>query len=147
VVVLPQLNGDGVLPRGIHEAKWDDIVARFGGTVHRRELLSGLWAALHDLRAAGCGRAYLDGSFVTDRDIPNDYDLCWDMAGVDFASLNPVLLDVRPPRAAQQARYRGDILPNIVETSSGAPFVDFFQTNKLTGGTKGIVAINLKELT
>jgi hypothetical protein len=42
--------------------------------------------------------------------------------------------------------YRGDILPNVTESASGAPFVDFFQQNKITGGVKGIVAINLEEL-
>ena len=51
----------------------------FGGTAHRAELLAGLLDALHDLQRAGCRLAYLDGSFVTDKDAPGDYDLCWDM--------------------------------------------------------------------
>jgi hypothetical protein len=147
VVVIPALDNSGVLPPGIHEAKWDEIVARFGGSTHRLEQLRGLRSALEDLRDAGCDRAYLDGSFVTDKGVPNDYDLCWEMPGVTVSLLTPALRDVRPPRAAQQARYRGDILPNVVEASSGAPFVDFFQRDKTTGGVKGIVAINLRELT
>jgi hypothetical protein len=147
VVMLPDLESGGVLPPGIHMATWDEIVARFGDSTHREELLGGLRAALEDLRAAGCELVYLDGSFVTDKEVPNDFDLCWEMAGVNVALLKPVLRDVSPPRAAQQARYRGDILPNVTERSSGAPFVDFFQRDKVTGGTKGIIAINLKELT
>jgi hypothetical protein len=142
--MLPYLDGDGALPPGIHLATWDELLAVFGTTTHRNELLAGLREALDDLRAAGCRFAYLDGSFVTNKEVPNDYDLCWDMGGV---KLHAVLLDVDFPRATQKARYRGDILPNVVETGSGAPFVDFFQNNKITGGKKGIVAINLEELT
>jgi hypothetical protein len=98
------------------------------------------------LRAAGCQQAYLDGSFVTVKEAPGDYDLCWDMDGVDLGKLDAVILNVTPPRAEQHARYRGDILPNVLENSSGAPFVDFFRRNKVTGGRKGVVVINTKEV-
>jgi len=147
VVMLPDFDSSGALPQGIHDASWDEIVARFGWTEYRRELLAGLRDVLGDLQLAGCRRAYLDGSFITDREVPGDYDLCWEMDGVSMKKLHPVLHDVDPPRAAQQARYRGDILPNVVEGQTGAPFVDFFQRNKVTGGVKGIVAINIEELT
>ena len=145
-VTLPDLDTDGALPLGIHLATWDEVVAFFGGTAHRAELLAGLLDVLRDLQRAGCRTAYLDGSFVTDKEVPGDYDLCWDMDAVDLSKLHPVILDVDVPRAAQKARYRGDILPNVTEGSSGAPFVEFFQRNKVTGGVKGIVAINLEEL-
>jgi hypothetical protein len=143
---LPELDADGILPPGIHLASWEEVVERFGGTARRDELLVGLLDLLRDLQEAGCHLVYLDGSFVTDKAIPGDFDLCWELDNVDLTKLPPVILDVRPPRAAQKARYRGDILPNVVERSSGAPFVDFFQKNKVTGGVKGIVAINLEEL-
>jgi hypothetical protein len=144
--VLPNFDADGALPQGIYVASWDEIVERFGWTDHRMDLLAGLADVLVALRVAGCRLAYLDGSFVTDKEVPGDYDLCWEMDGVDLHKLDPIVQDVASPRAAQQARYRGDILPNVREGSSGAPFVDFFQRNKVTGGSKGIVAINIKEV-
>jgi hypothetical protein len=144
--VLSDFDANGALPPGIYVASWDEIVERFGWTEHRKDLLAGLADALAALRVAGCRLAYLDGSFVTDKEVPGDYDLCWEMDGVDLHKLDPIIQDVLPPRAAQQARYRGDILPNVVEGSSGAPFVDFFQRNKVTGGFKGIVAINIEEV-
>ena len=146
VTVLPDFDADGALPPGIHGASWDEIVERFGWTAHRMDLLAGLVDALAVLRSAGCRLAYLDGSFVTDKEVPGDYDLCWEMDGVDLHKLDPIVLDVTPPRAAQQARYRGDLLPNVLEGNSGAPFVDFFQQNKATGGSKGIVSINIEEV-
>jgi ribosome-binding protein aMBF1 (putative translation factor) len=67
-------------------------VARFGHTPRRLALLSGLKAGLDALRAAGCRRAYLDGSFVTAKEAhfgtpPGDFDACWETAGVDFPAL------------------------------------------------------------
>jgi hypothetical protein len=144
--VLPDFDDTGALPPGIYEATWDEVLEFFGRTAHRQELLAGLRDALRDLQAAGCRRAYLDGSFVTDKEPPSDFDLCWDEDHVDWTKLDPVLLDTRPPRLAQQARYRGDIFPNVVERGSGQPFIDFFQNNKVTGGRKGIVAINVEEV-
>lgn len=146
VAVLPDFDADGALPLGIHVASWDEIVERFGWSDHRMDLLAGLADLLANLRAAGCRLVYLDGSFVTDKEVPGDYDLCWEMDGADLRKVDPIVLDVAPPRAAQQARYRGDILPNVHEGSTGAPFVDFFQRNKVTGGSKGIVAINIEEV-
>jgi hypothetical protein len=145
-VALPDLDDDGVLPPGIHVASWEEVVEKFGGTAYRAELLAGLLEVLRHLRQAGCRRIYLDGSFVTAKEHPADYDLCWDLDHVDLAKLPPVVLDVSFPRVAQKARYHGDILPNVIERSSGAPFVEFFQRNKVTGGMKGIVAIDLEEL-
>jgi len=67
--------------------------------------------ALDSLRAAGCQRAYIDGSFVTDKDDPEDFDACWEVAGVDPARLDPELLDFSKRRAAQKAKYRGELFP------------------------------------
>ncbi len=81
---------------GIHAATWGEIVARFGYAPHSLRLLAGLKAALDVLREASCRRAYLDGSFVTRKEVPNDFDGCWELAGVDFdllEQLDPVLLD------------------------------------------------------
>ena len=44
----------------------------------------GVTLALRDLRAAGCKRAYIDGSFITTNEHPGDFYVCWDLDGVDF---------------------------------------------------------------
>ena len=143
-MVLPDFDDDGVLPPGTYFASWEEIAERFGSTPHRSKILAGLCDLLRDLQEAGCRRAYLDGSFITDKDEPQDFDLCWELDGVDLSKLPAPILDVAFPRRAQQSRYRGDILPNVLESSSGSPFVEFFQTNKATGGKKGIIAIDLE---
>ena len=109
--------------------------------------MTGLKAALEDLKGAGCRTVYVDGSFVTSTTRPNDYDACWDEAGVDPAALDPVLLTFDPGRATQKAKYRGELFPaSVIADSDGLSFLEFFQTDKETGKPKGIVAIDLRGL-
>jgi hypothetical protein len=139
------------LPAGIYEATWDEILARFGFTAHRLTLLAGIKEALDALHAAGCRRAYLDGSFVTAKEIPGDFDVCWETAGIDWAllaSASPVLLTFDPGRAAQKAKYGGELFPAdaAADLASRRRYLEFFQRDKRTGDPKGIVAMDLGDL-
>jgi hypothetical protein len=134
----------GNLPPGIHAATWQEVAAAFGSSEHRQRLLAGLLRALQALRAAGCTRAYIDGSFVSAKDAPGDFDACWDAQGVDPAVLDPALLDFTNRRAAQKAKYAGELfIANQAAVPAGTAFLDFFQRDKSTGDAKGIVAIDL----
>lgn len=142
--MIPEFEEDGSLPPGFHWATWDEIVRRFGYTAHRRNLLAGLQYAIDALRVAGCHTVFLDGSFVTAKHAPNDFDACWDPQGVDPGLLDPLLLDFRNGRAAQKAFFGGELFPaHLREGASSSSFLAFFQTAKETGATKGIVAIRI----
>ena len=145
--MIPEFDGNGNLPPGIHEASWSEFVERFGWTPHRQKLIRGLGAALESLRAAGCQRVYIGGSFVTSKDIPNDYDGCWDMDGVDVNLIDPILLKFDDRRAAQKAKYLGEFFPaEVTELRSGSIFLEFFQTDEESGQSKGIILLNLERL-
>lgn len=110
VMPIPDFDPDsGNLPAGIHEATWDEIVAALGTNRRRVELIDGLRRAFDALRVAGCKRAFIDGSLATTKEQPGDFDGCWDARGVDPSSLDPVLLDFRHGRAAQKAKYGGEL--------------------------------------
>src|SRR5438094_981503 len=109
--MIPPFKSAGSLPSGIHPASWQQLTERLGATSHRRQLLAGLKAALTSLRVGGCRTAYVDGSFVTAKDVPGDFDACWDTTGVDPALLDPVLLVFDRGRAAQKAKYGGELFP------------------------------------
>jgi hypothetical protein len=143
---LPRFDADGDLPPGIHWTDWETFTLRFGRTKWRRTLLDGLEAAIIELRKAGCQTLYVDGSFITSKDTPGDFDGCWELKGVNLRSLDPVLLDMNAPRAAQQAKYHGELLiASIIEGSTGLTFLEFFQQAKL-GKPKGIIAFDLRRL-
>ena len=136
-------NRRGNLPAGIHAASWDEVKARCGNSVRRRVLLVGLEAALMALQAAGCQTVYIDGSFVTAKEEPGDYDACWGVAGVDEKQLDPVFLDFSNNREAQKRKYLGEFFPaELPEGGSGKTFLQFFQQDR-NGYPKGIVALNL----
>lgn len=133
-----------ILPAGIHVATLSEVEARFAINRGRRVQFQGLLSALQNLRAAGCVRAFLDGSYVTAKPQPGDFDVCWDPTGVRRAFLDPVLLTFQDHRAAQKAKYQGEFFPSTVPAdAAGAIFIEFFQIDRFTGAPKGIVAIDL----
>src|SRR5262245_17707809 len=95
----------GILPPGIHWASLEEVGTRFAVTPHRAWLFQGVVAVAEVLRSAGCMRMYLDGSFVTAKERPSDYDGCWEPANVNPTQLDPVLLDFSDGRAAQKLKY------------------------------------------
>jgi hypothetical protein len=144
-MIPPFDSRSGNLPAGVHDASWDEVRERYGHNAARRRLLRGLRRALDDLEAAGCRVVYLDGSFVTEKEIPRDFDACWEADGVNADDLHTSLLRTRWPRRAQKHRYGGDIL--IADSPSepyGPTFVEFFQRDGETGAPKGIVRIMLR---
>jgi DNA-binding XRE family transcriptional regulator len=109
--VIPEFDPAGNLPAGIHEATWNELATRYGTSVHRRRLLNRLKLALESLRNAGCRRAYVNGSFVTAKDEPGDFDACSEVERVDSRLLDPVLLDFSERRRAQKSKFGGELFP------------------------------------
>ena len=115
--MLPSFKRSGLLPPGVHDCDWAEFAGRYGEkrlgeNPRRARLLRGLAALLLDLHRAGCGIAYVDGSFVTREKWPDDFDVCYSGEGMIGAHLEPVLRDFRAGRAAQKARYGGEALPH-----------------------------------
>ncbi|HZL48975.1 MAG TPA: hypothetical protein VFC30_08165 [Solirubrobacteraceae bacterium] len=137
----------GNLPPGIHHATWTQIVTRYATSARRRELLNGLLDALLSLKAAGCTTAYLDGSLVTVKEHPDDFDACWESTCVVLDRLDPELLDFSDERAAQKARYGGELFPaEAAAEPDGPTFLEYFQRERITKRPKGIIAIDLTGL-
>jgi len=150
--MIPAFDAGGNLPPGIHQASWREIVMLFGRTAHRRSLLAGMKEAFQSLKRANCRMVYLDGSFVTDKEAaygapPDDFDGCWDPEGVDPNLLDPVLLDFENKRAAQKAKFGGELFISLMPAAPQGPiYLEFFQIDKRTGGPKGIIALDLAQL-
>lgn len=144
--MLPEVDpATGYLPPGVHDAPWACIPPRFGGNPHRAELLGGLLRALLNLAGAGCREVLLDGSFVSERALPNDYDAAWETSGVDPYRLDPVLLDFSNGRAAMKAKYLGELFPASAFATAGVCYRDFFQKDR-NGVPKGVLLVDLGSL-
>jgi hypothetical protein len=75
--MLPAFNQDGNLPEGIHRATEVEVVSRFATVSARRKWLG---ERLHDLlemakSTSKLERVFLWGSFVTNKESPNDLDV------------------------------------------------------------------------
>lgn len=144
--MIPSFNANGKLPSGIHPCTWQEFISRFGTTQHRLKLIAGLEISMQQLQNAGCLTIYIDGSFVTDKLVPGDFDACWETTGVDIPKLQllaPALFDFSAKRAAQKAKYGGELFPaGWPADTTGTLFLDFFQQDR-DGNSKGIIAIDL----
>jgi hypothetical protein len=145
--MIPEWTSNGVLPPGIHAATLDEVAQHLVTNHHRLDLFQGLKKLLKHLKEAGCQLAYLDGSYVTSKYRPNDYDLCWDPKYVDIDKLNPCLLDfsIFGRKRMKFLYLSSDIfIATNTEQSSGLTFLDFFQHDS-EGRKKGIIKIRLQE--
>jgi hypothetical protein len=134
---------NGNLPAGIFDTTWPEFCTRFGITAQRLQLIKGLEAALTNLAIAGCKEAFIDGSFVTAKLEPNDFDACWNPENVSSQLIDPVLIDFSKKRSAMKAKYGGELfLTTLPATREGKPFITFFQEDR-QGKPKGIIRLDL----
>lgn len=142
--MIPPFDEKGNLPQGIHWAEWTEFKVRFGINFPRQRMIQGLELAMTELKKAGCQTIYINGSFVTDKPIPNDFDACWEREGVDINYLRenaPYLLRFFDSRV-QKAKYKGEIYPSDQPVDEAIITLDFFQQDR-NGNPKGIIAIDL----
>lgn len=130
-----------VLPPGVHNATLKEVEARFATSDYRKRLYSGFINGVTALRKAGCQEIFLDGSFITEKPIPADFDVCWDPIGVNPTKLDPVLLDFHDRRKKQKEHFYGEFFPASWLADGKNFFFDFFQIDRYTGKAKGIICI------
>ena len=134
-----------MLPPGIHPTTLPEIKARFAKTPHRKRLFNGFCKAVYDLQEAGCKTVYLDGSFVTEKHHPNDFDAAWDPSSIDPDKLDPVLLNFKNKREAQKLKYGGELFLATSPDTIDIDYLEFFQHDRDTGLRKGILSIQLDD--
>jgi hypothetical protein len=146
--MIPQFTEEGLLPPGVHETDLEELKEKMRWSHKRRELLEGLEEALELMMSCGVVRAYLDGSFVTDKDRPNDIDGCYDLAedvtSEDLKRLAPIFPPSPSNRTEAKRRFGVDLFPAAATAlGSGQPFLRFFQTDR-EGRERGVLSVELQ---
>jgi len=146
-MAIPVKN-NGELAAGEHQAALDEIEAMYGRSNDRRKLLmQGLREAAENLEKAGVSRIWVNGSFITDKDEPNDIDGCWEYNdSMDLNALDPVFLSMNSREEVKNKYGLDFFIAQQVEGRSGKPFPKFFQVNR-DGEAKGIIVVELGERT
>ena len=135
----------GYLRPGTHIATWQDVVNLCGFNDHRKELLIGLRNALLNLKEAGCRVLYLDGSFVSMKTKPRDFDGAWEQQGVDLTRVDPVLLTFTNGRRKMKEKFKGELFLAHHIAIDSVYFRDFFKTDRV-GIRKGVLLVDLGSL-
>lgn len=138
---------DKNLPPGIHLTTWEEFKTRYGLNHKRILQINGLERAIEQFRNAGCTKIFIDGSFVTDKKNPNDYDALYDLNEINEDIIDDRLIDAtKIGREKQKRYYQGEFFPMYANATSpvGSRYIDFFQKDKKTKQPKGIIRIDLR---
>ncbi len=142
---IPDFDGNGNLPPGVYRVSLEDVKVRFTWNKRRRLLFDGLAAAVGNLVAAGVATVWIDGSFTTSKEKPGGIDGCWDYSpAVDVDALDPVFLDINPPREAMKRKYGVDFLVSGIrlEDATFQTVEEFFQSDR-DGNPRGILVVEI----
>jgi len=106
---IPQLNQYGLLPVGIHLASMDDVYARFCTSSHRWRLWQGLHQYINKLESCGAldcvSHIYIDGSYISDKRLPADIDVCFYIPQSADAASCVKLFEAVADQAGIKAKY------------------------------------------
>lgn len=129
------------LPPGIHPFTLKQLRQDFVYNEQRQHVFDKLSEVIAHLKEAGCKRAFLGGSFVTGKELPKDFDLCWDPRGVDLTKVDPMLVNAGP--FAKKEKFGGDVFHWLPELT-GYDHLKGFQWDR-HGESKGVVSIDLSK--
>lgn len=140
-----EYQSNGYIIPGIYVMEVNKFSEIFGYTNHRKLLIEGLIKGVNQLRSCGCSKIYVDGSFISKKSIPGDFDACWDPQGVDLVKLKtefPLFFDFANKRENQKNYYKGEFFPSTISAVKNPPltYIDFFQQDK-EGNPKGIIQL------
>lgn len=139
--MIPPFDVNGNLPSGIHLATLDEVKKRYAYSPLRKHLFDGLVKLARSLRSSGCKTLFVDGSYITNKVDPGDYDAVWEPDGVDN-TIDPLLRSGWNLKAIRQ-KYGGDVfcrMPDILDKDH----VEFFQSDRF-GNAKGIIKMDLRK--
>ena len=152
--MIPDFNQNGDLPEGIWNATIEEVKERYASGRFRKRLFEGLLKVLPVLKNGGCTMLFLDGSFVTSKELnaSSDYDaciLCTESSADLKVHLFPTPGDIVHCNHVQKEMYRGEFKfadkPEHFDQSirKDVTFLDYFQFDTRTQQKKGIIRIEL----
>jgi predicted nucleotidyltransferase len=143
-VALPDFNEDGDLPPGVYRATVAETLKRFGEGSAGRRLVAGRLSRIYQLATSTgkVARFVVFGSFVTDKEQPNDVDIILLMEdSFDLASVTGEAAVVFEHMEAD-ARFGASVFWTRRSGAIGGEqaMIEHFQIRR-EGGRRGIVEI------
>ena len=128
---------------GIHKYSMHEVERMFAYNDIRDKHFEGFMKWARELKEAGCKTVYLDGSFITRRKDPHDFDACWEPFVPKTRPKAQSLLDESiDGNLARKKEFGGDIFPRF--TAKYGDRVEKWQYDERTRRVKGIIEIDLR---
>lgn len=149
LVALPEFRDDGWLPEGHYAASWEEVIDRLGGSPGslRGQVARNLLSWKDEVKARGVsGWLLLDGSFVSAKEDPSDFDA---LLVIDEETRKILENDIEARRLLDysECKNRGfDLLYYFAATVRDYPSLvglDLWDRDKRTGKLKGVLEVSL----
>jgi hypothetical protein len=147
-MAIPPFDENGNLPKGTWEATIEEVRERFGAYPTRRRMQFGfLMDAIAILKEVGCTTLFLDGSYVTEKILPGDFDalvLSSENGGEAITKIEEKLIHV--PQKYRGEFYCAEDLAYDRYLKKTVTFLELFQTewnNRSELIRKGIIQIQI----
>ena len=122
---IPALDSHGLLPIGIHDCTLNEIEQMLAGNRHRKRLFRNLAKCIAvEIRPLFSEPLFVNGSFATSAEEPNDVDVALDLRHASRAVLASGLRFKHFHGRRLHSEYRVDFLVNL---PGGEDFSVFFQ--------------------
>ena len=142
-VVIPEFDLNGNLPEGVHDASIEEVRTRFAYNPTRQRLFEAFLEVMDILHECKSPEVHLDGSFITTKEEPSDYDMCWESTGVEPTDRLRALLELREQR---KEWYLGDIFLRMPQPPYFYDDVEHWQSDsRQEDDVKGIIRIRLRQ--
>lgn len=143
---IPDFLANGNLPPGIYIVSFEGFIKKYGINYCRNSQLKGLERAIVEFKNGGATKIFVDGSFVSNKINPGDFDVVYDLDEIDDNRIDKLLLDSSiHGRKLQKIHYGGEFFPMSNRADRlGTSFINYFQKDKKTKDPKGIIQIDLR---
>jgi hypothetical protein len=145
---IPDFNQHGLLPVGLHDCTLDEIQAKMTWSDRRAYLFNRLTQCINvELAPRFSLNLYVDGSFVTDKEDPDDTDIVLDLVGQDNATCWLGLMFYTDHGPRLKAEYDVHFLINLPGNNDFVQFFSYLGTKsaKIKGldpkFTKGLLRV------
>jgi hypothetical protein len=131
----------------LHETiplSYEELKYHFGTNPRRMDQINNALQFFRIFHSCGCQTVFIDGSFVSKKEYPEDIDLCFDMTGVNAEKLKEAF----PPffNRNEMGKIRRNSLCHILHfTDKDKALFDLLQYDR-DGYFKGFAKLNLKDI-
>jgi len=128
-----------------HLLTYEELVKEFGSNKSRKEKLERLLLFLKILKSLGCLEIFIVGSFVSNKELPNDIDICVDATNLDYIKLTKEYPEFLQTKGIEKIRKEHHVHFVAFFDFGSTEILDWFRKDR-DDNPRGLVKINLNDI-